>query len=138
MRTAHVSTSTPHAAAGAAMRRVGANAGVVADLRSYLHAGEMAGWCRKILLRGPAGAAYNVGSDEEITISALAQRVAAVVVRGTPRQGVLASRYASGIELAAAELGVRPLAGLGEAPRCAAARHRSALAPLNTQRRPSP
>jgi nucleoside-diphosphate-sugar epimerase len=43
--------------------------------RSYLYAADLAIWLWTILLRGPAGVAYNVGGDEAITIADLAKRV---------------------------------------------------------------
>lgn len=43
--------------------------------RSYLYAADLAVWLWTILLRGPAGSAYNVGGDEAITIADLAERV---------------------------------------------------------------
>lgn len=43
--------------------------------RSYLYAADLAVWLWTILLRGQAGVAYNVGSDEAITIADLAHRV---------------------------------------------------------------
>lgn len=104
------------------------------DLRSYLYASEMAGWCWKILLGGRAGAAYNVGGDEAVAIGALAQRVvdavassAGAIVRGKPQPGVLPGRYVPDIGRAALELGLRPHVGLDEALRRTAAWYRSAL-----------
>lgn len=59
-------------------------------LRSYLHAGDLAAWCWRLLLEGHSSTAYNVGSDEAVSIAQLAQRIAArtgvtVDVQGTPR-----------------------------------------------------
>lgn len=46
-------------------------------VRSYLHGADLAVWLLTLLLRGVPGAAYNVGSDQAITIAELAQRVVA-------------------------------------------------------------
>ncbi len=75
-------------------------------LRSYLYAGDLAAWLFTLLARGEGGTAYNVGSDKTISISSLAQTVAALASRrsqvkimgednGGPR-----SRYAPSIDRA--------------------------------------
>jgi dTDP-glucose 4,6-dehydratase len=51
--------------------------------RSYLYAADLAEWLFTILLRGAAGRAYNVGSDEAVAIRDLAHRVAGVAARAT-------------------------------------------------------
>lgn len=58
--------------------------------RSYLHAADMAAWLWAVLLRGKSGRAYNVGSDESLSISELALRVCQIVGI-TPRIKVLKS-----------------------------------------------
>jgi nucleoside-diphosphate-sugar epimerase len=45
-------------------------------LRSYLYASDMAAWLWTILLKGDSGRAYNVGSDEAISIRDLAIKIA--------------------------------------------------------------
>jgi dTDP-glucose 4,6-dehydratase len=44
--------------------------------RSYLHAADLAVWLWTLLARGQSGRAYNVGSDESVTIRELADAVA--------------------------------------------------------------
>lgn len=44
-------------------------------VRSYLHGADLAGWLLTLLVRGQPGEAYNVGSDEAISVAALARRV---------------------------------------------------------------
>lgn len=44
-------------------------------MRSYLHGADLAVWLLTLLLRGESGSAYNVGSDQAITIAELARRV---------------------------------------------------------------
>ena len=51
------------------------------SVRSYLHAADMMIWLLTLLLRGQAGHAYNVGSDEAVTTLELAQRIAALMSR---------------------------------------------------------
>ncbi len=48
-------------------------------LRSYLHPADLVVWLLRILLRGPRGRAYNVGSDEAVTIGQLARFIAGAV-----------------------------------------------------------
>ena len=43
--------------------------------RSYLYAADMAAWLWAVLIRGQPGRAYNVGSDESLSILSLAERI---------------------------------------------------------------
>ncbi|HWX56735.1 MAG TPA: NAD-dependent epimerase/dehydratase family protein [Verrucomicrobiae bacterium] len=81
--------------------------------RSYLHAADLSIWLWALLVRGANGRAYNVGSDEGITIAALAKLVAEaaggkseVRIARTPVPGVAPPRYVPSIERARAELGL--------------------------------
>lgn len=88
--------------------------------RSYLYAADLAEWLFTILLRGQSGRAYNVGSEEAVSIRELADLVAdvalampadarpAVAVARQPAPGVAAARYVPSCRLAAAELGLPP------------------------------
>ncbi|MCE0522574.1 MAG: NAD(P)-dependent oxidoreductase [Methylacidiphilales bacterium] len=52
-------------------------------LRSYLHPADLVVWLLRMLLRGRRARAYNVGSDETVTIARLA-RLIALAVRPAP------------------------------------------------------
>jgi nucleoside-diphosphate-sugar epimerase len=53
-------------------------------VRSYLDGRDMAHWLLTMLLHGEAGAAYNVGSDQAITMAELAHTVAGCLAPGKP------------------------------------------------------
>lgn len=83
-------------------------------LRSYLYAADLAVWLWTILFMGDAGKAYNVGSDESISIAELARRVAMlnlphlpVVVQRAAVQGQLSARYVPDIQQASVGLGLQ-------------------------------
>lgn len=44
-------------------------------VRSYLHGADLAGWLLTLLVKGQPGVAYNVGSDDAVSVAALARRV---------------------------------------------------------------
>ena len=105
-------------------------------LRSYLYAADLAVWLWTILLKGAAGRAYNVGSEEAVSIGELAGRVAAgvaplvgervgvrVAMRASEGAGAPA-RYVPSTQRARAELGLEAWIGLDEAIRRTAAWHR--------------
>lgn len=90
-------------------------------IRSYLHAVDMAEWLWTIHLRGKDGAAYNFGGEEEVSIGALARRIAAAVdsavevrIAGRPEPGCTPDRFVPSVERARAELGLAPTIGLDE------------------------
>lgn len=89
--------------------------------RSYLHAADMTAWLWRLFFRGGAGEAYNVGSDEAVTIAELARRVsdlagsdAGIVVERQAGPGVRAERYVPDISKALRQLGLRPALRLDE------------------------
>lgn len=101
--------------------------------RSYLYAADMAGWLWNILFRGTAGAAYNVGDEEGVSIAELAQRIAVVTgsTGGVSMQGGLTTnklpeRYVPDISRARNELGLRRVITLEDGLRRTAQWHQSA------------
>ncbi len=98
--------------------------------RSYLYAADLVEWLVTILLRGVAGRAYNVGSEEAVSLRDLAGRVAGaaaslwperavpeVVVGRTPRPDVAVERYVPSCARARSELGLVPVTSLDESLR---------------------
>lgn len=89
-------------------------------VRSYLYAADLAHWLWAIVLRAPAGAVYNVGSDEGVSIADLAKRVAAVLggpgvdVLGEADEGWNPGRYVPSTRKIREELGLAPTVGLAE------------------------
>ncbi|MCX9158357.1 NAD-dependent epimerase/dehydratase family protein [Niveibacterium sp. 24ML] len=91
-------------------------------IRSYLYAADLATWLWTILVRGTPGVAYNVGSDEAISIADLARRVVAQVnpaleirIAREPQSGSLPDRYVPDVGLARRELGLDVWTGLDSA-----------------------
>jgi dTDP-glucose 4,6-dehydratase len=91
-------------------------------IRSYLYSADLALWLWTILLRGENGRAYNVGSDEAISIADLAYRVrdllapsAEVRVAQKPIPGALPQRYVPDVGRAKNELGLKINVSLDEA-----------------------
>jgi dTDP-glucose 4,6-dehydratase len=91
-------------------------------LRSYLYASDLAVWLWTILLRGRCGAAYNLGSEEAVSIAELAHTTAAafdprpgVEIARAPIPGALPERYVPDTTLARSELGLRQTVSLPEA-----------------------
>ena len=79
--------------------------------RSYLYAADMAVWLWTLLLRGRSGVAYNVGSEEAVTVRQVAECVGAaaevpVHVAGGASPGGAGSRYVPCTRLARETLGL--------------------------------
>ena len=68
-------------------------------VRSYLYADDLIEWLLAALLRGRPGEAYNIGSEEAVTIRELAEKGAAILgggpveVRRAPVPGAAPERY---------------------------------------------
>lgn len=79
--------------------------------RSYLYAADLAIWLWTILLRGDSGRAYNVGSEEDVTIAETAQIIARGVtsnvsteIHGIANLSSPIERYVPSIKRAQTEL----------------------------------
>jgi nucleoside-diphosphate-sugar epimerase len=90
--------------------------------RSYLYAADMAIWLWSVLLRGKSGRAYNVGSDESLSIASLAERVknivnptSPIVIKKKANLGDVPTHYVPDISRARQELGLLPHFNLDEA-----------------------
>ena len=88
-------------------------AGDGTPLRTYLDQSDLARWLLRLLERGRSGEAYNVGSDEAISIAELAHLVRDILapekpvqILGNPDAGGARSRYVPDIRKARREVGV--------------------------------
>lgn len=89
--------------------------------RSYLYASDLMIWLWTILFRGESNHPYNVGSEKDITIAALAKEIAAhfkpaisISIKGNPRPNQLPERYVPSNHRITMELGVRQIVDLSE------------------------
>lgn len=89
-------------------------------VRSYLYASDLIIWLLTLLMQGTPGRAYNVGSNEALSIKELAERIALVAgvsstvrIRNNPSQEP-AHRYVPDTRLALDELGLKKLISLDE------------------------
>jgi dTDP-glucose 4,6-dehydratase len=93
-------------------------------VRSYLYASDLMVWLWTILFKGQSRRAYNVGSEEALSIAALAREVAvalppeaSVTIAATRTPGVPVHRYVPSTARAHEELGLRAEVPLHEAIR---------------------
>ena len=101
-------------------------------LRSYLYTADLAAWLWTILVNAPSGRAYNVGSQEPVSIAQLAETVsrslsatAGVQILGQAEPGRAPERYVPSVERARTELGLENWIGLEESIRRTAAWHKA-------------
>ena len=99
-------------------------AGDGTPLRTYLYQSDLAQWLFTLLERGRSGEAYNVGSDEVISIADLAHLVRYILapekpvhIIGQPAPGSARNRYVPDIHKANQELGLSVSLSLAEAIR---------------------
>lgn len=93
--------------------------------RSYMYGTDLVTWLIAILVRGAPARAYNVGSDQGISIRDLAATVAketgrsesSIQVLGQPAPGAAPNRYVPDIRRAADELNLHIRVPLGDAIR---------------------
>jgi nucleoside-diphosphate-sugar epimerase len=100
-------------------------------VRSYMYASDLAAWLWTILVRGEHGRAYNVGSEEAISIADAARAVArasggelGVTIGRAPAAGP-PERYVPSTHRARTELGLRMTVDFDEALRRTLAWHRA-------------
>jgi dTDP-glucose 4,6-dehydratase len=90
-------------------------------VRSYLYIADLTAQLWRLLLRGEAGQAYNLGSSEGISIKDLAEKVATLLGRepceilGKEDQGWNPGRYVPDVSLAENSFGFRQQTSLDEA-----------------------
>jgi dTDP-glucose 4,6-dehydratase len=102
-------------------------------MRSYLYASDLAAWLWTLLFRAPSGEAYNVGSDEAVSIAELAHTVvealgvsSEVQIRREVIPGMPRAQYVPATAKAREQLGLRVRVNLRDAIRYTAEWHRGA------------
>jgi nucleoside-diphosphate-sugar epimerase len=107
-------------------------AGDGTPLRSYLYAADLAVWLWTILFKAPALEAFNVGSEESLSIADLAALTAttlnpqlSVHIAQQPTSGASPLRYVPSTQRAKQQLGLCQTVSLSESIRRTAAWHRS-------------
>lgn len=100
--------------------------------RSYLYAADLVIWLWHILIQGESCRPYNVGSEQEIAISSLAEMVAKAVdpepvvqVAHDAATRVPPERYVPSVRRASVELGLEQTVALAEALRKTLSWHRT-------------
>jgi len=100
-------------------------------LRTYLHQSDLAHWLLTLLEHGRPGQAYNVGSNEVISIADLAHLVRDILapdkpvhILGQPNPGAARNRYVPDIRKAQQELGLNLTIALAESIRRTGEAHR--------------
>jgi UDP-glucuronate decarboxylase len=111
-------------------------AGNGSPLRTYLHQNDLSQWLLTLLEQGQPGEAYNVGSDQVVSIGALAHLVRdllapdkPVLIHGHGSDPSSRNRYVPDIRKAHRELGLRVTIPLAEAIRRTGEYHRGRLRP---------
>ncbi len=91
-------------------------------VRSYLYAADLAAWLVRLLVRGTSARAYNVGSDQAVSIRALAETVAEhrqprpmIEIRGARDAQRPIDRYVPSTARARQELGLAAWTPLADA-----------------------
>jgi dTDP-glucose 4,6-dehydratase len=94
-------------------------------VRSYGYGADLARDLLTVLLTGQVGRAYNVGSDEALNVTALAQMIAGqmqsrgwhagIQIAQVPMANVAPNRYVPDLSRIRSELGIRPLFSLDQA-----------------------
>ena len=89
-------------------------------VRSYLYAADLAAWLWTILLDGPPGRVFNVGSEEAVSVADLARTIGSrfgvqPVIEGKAMPGAAPPIYVPCTSRAHAELGLGVSTGLQEA-----------------------
>ena len=82
------------------------------SVRSYMYAADLAVWLWTLLLKGAPGRAYNVGSEQAVSVRRLAESIGAVLgshgieMLQTPKPGAVPDRYVPSTLRAREELGL--------------------------------
>jgi nucleoside-diphosphate-sugar epimerase len=103
-----------------------------APMRSYMYAADLAVWLWTLLFQAPSLRPFNVGSDQDLNIRALAETVVSAIQPGISIQvardaepGVPLQRYVPSVQAAKEQLHLNVGIALDEAIRRTAAWHRS-------------